>query len=85
MDSARLKIIQVEELISIYSKNSDPDILEEIIDRNRKLAYKIAYQYKNSKQSLEDLIQMAYTGLLVAINRFDKKKVTIQGITPLSI
>jgi RNA polymerase sigma factor (sigma-70 family) len=62
----------MEELISVYQKHGNPEILEEIIDRNRKLLYKIANKYKNSCHNMDDMLQMAYTGLLVGINRFKK-------------
>ena len=70
----KIKNLPVEELIKTYRKYNSPEILEKIIEKNKKLAYKIAYQYKNSKHHLEDLTQIAYAGLIVAINRFDPKK-----------
>jgi RNA polymerase sigma factor (sigma-70 family) len=72
MNRSRLNHNTVEELISVYQKQGHPEILEEIIDRNRKLLYKIANMYKNSQHNKDDILQMAYTGLLVAINRFKK-------------
>lgn len=74
MNTARLKEIPVENLLNMYEKDNNPEVLEEIIDRNRKLVRKIAYQYKNTQNPIEDLVQIAYTGLLVAINRFDAKR-----------
>jgi len=72
MNLSRLNNNTVEELISVYQKHGNPEILEEIIDRNRKLLYKIANKYKNSRHNMDDILQMAYTGLLVGINRFNK-------------
>lgn len=73
MNLSRLNNNTVEELISVFQKHGNPEILEEIIDRNRKLIYKIAYKYKNSRHNMDDILQMAYTGLLVAANRFKKE------------
>ncbi len=60
----------VEELVSIYQRSGDPAILEKIIDENKRLLFSIAKKYKNPGHDFEDLMQMAYTGLLVAVNRF---------------
>ena len=71
MDQLRLKNLPVEELIKTYRKNNSPEILERIIEKNKKLVCKLANNYRNSNHHIEDLIQIAYTGLVVAINRFD--------------
>ena len=37
------------------------------------MVYKIANQFKGPSSEISDILQVAYTGLLVAINRFDAK------------
>jgi RNA polymerase sigma factor (sigma-70 family) len=72
-DLLGLKNIPVEKLIKLYSKNNSPEILSIIVEKNRKLAYKIANEFKNPSSEDKDILQVAFTGLLVAINRFDSK------------
>ena len=72
-DLLRLKNIPVEKLIELYSKNNNPEILSIIVEKNRKLAYKIANEFKNPSSEDKDILQVAFTGLLVAINRFDSR------------
>lgn len=73
-DIIRFKKLPVEELIENYSKYNNAEILAVIIEKNKKLAYKIANQFKSPNHNLDDLVQVAFTGLLVAINRFDVKQ-----------
>ncbi len=73
-DLLRFKKLPVEELIENYNKYDSAGILEIIIEKNRKLVYKIAHQFKNPSHSIDDLAQVAFMGLLTAINRFDIKQ-----------
>lgn len=73
-DILRFKNLPVEELIENYSKYNNAEILALIIEKNKKLAYKIAHHFKGPGHNMDDLIQVALTGLLVAINRFDVKQ-----------
>jgi RNA polymerase sigma factor (sigma-70 family) len=72
-DLLRLNNIPVEKLIGLYNKNNNPEILTFIVEKNRKLVYKIANQFKKPSSEVNDILQVAYTGLLVAINRYDHK------------
>lgn len=72
-DLLRIKNTPVEKLIELYNRNNDPEILTAIVEMNRKLAFKIAGKFKNLSSETKDILQVAYTGLLVAINRFDPK------------
>ncbi|MEE8325222.1 MAG: sigma-70 family RNA polymerase sigma factor [Candidatus Humimicrobiaceae bacterium] len=72
-DPLRLKNIPVEKLIELYNQKNDPEILAVIVERNRELAHKIAGKFKNISSETRDILQVAYTGLLVAINRYDTK------------
>ncbi|TET49733.1 MAG: sigma-70 family RNA polymerase sigma factor, partial [Actinomycetota bacterium] len=73
IDLLRFKKVPVEELIELYSKYNSPDLLGVIVEKNKKLVYKIANQFKSPSSEISDVLQIAYTGLLVAINRFDVK------------
>ncbi len=73
IDLLRFKNVPVEELIELYSKYNSPELLGIIVEKNRKLVHKIANQFKSPSSEISDILQVAYTGLLVAINRFDVK------------
>jgi RNA polymerase sporulation-specific sigma factor len=73
-DPKRFEKLPVEELIEIYSKYNSSEILELIISKNKKLVYRIAARFKNSNHDFKDLIQVGFTGLLIAVNRFDVKQ-----------
>jgi len=73
-DSKRFEKLPVEELLEIYSKYNSSEILELIINKNKKLVYRIAGRFKNSNHDLKDLVQVGFTGLLIAVNRFDAKQ-----------
>ena len=72
-DVIKLKGSSIEELIGIYKNFNSPEILNLIIKKTEKLAYKIAGEFRNKELEQKDLQQVAFTGLLVAINRFDPK------------
>ena len=59
------------ELIKLYQKGKK-ELLEQIIDLNKNLAYSLISRYKVSKkEEKEDLYQVAIIGLMNAINNFD--------------
>lgn len=72
-DVIKLKGLSIEELIGIYKNFNSSEILNLIIKKTEKLAYKIAWEFRNKELEQKDLRQVAFTGLLVAINRFDPK------------
>ena len=72
-DLLRLKNIPVEKLIELYNENNSPEMLAIIVEQNRKLACKITNEFKNPASEDKDILQVAFTGLLVAINRYDPK------------
>ncbi len=67
------KNLSVEELIEIYRISNNPEILSSIIDRTKKLVYKIAGEFRNIKLDPKDIQQAGFTGLIMAINRFEPK------------
>jgi RNA polymerase sporulation-specific sigma factor len=73
-DPKRFEKLPVEELLEIYSKYNSSEILELIISKNKDLVYSIAARFKNSNHDFKDIVQVGFTGLLVAVNRFDVKQ-----------
>ncbi len=63
--------LRVEELIEIYRKRNNSNALNLIIKKTEKLVYKIAERFRNNKIEQKDIQQVAFAGLLIAINRFD--------------
>jgi RNA polymerase sigma-B factor len=47
---------------------------DELVDRFLPLAYALALRYRDSHESLDDLVQVASVGLLKAIDRFDSTR-----------
>lgn len=70
----KIRDYSTEGLLAIYRKTNNPDILNIIIKRFEKLVYKVASEFKNKGVEFEDLLQLAFTGLIVAINRFDLER-----------
>ena len=65
--------LSIEELIRIYRRYNSSDVLNLIIGKTEKLVYKIAGEFRNSRMEHKDIEQVAFAGLLMAINRFDLK------------
>lgn len=68
-----LKGLSVEKLIKIYRCSNSSGVLNLIIKKTEKLAYKIAGDFKCSQWEQKDIIQVALEGLLIAVNRFNLK------------
>jgi RNA polymerase sigma-B factor len=66
-----LQTLDTAELISRWHDHRDPDVREELYQRFRPLARKLAGRYSNPHEPIEDLVQVAAVGLLGAIDRFD--------------
>jgi RNA polymerase sigma-B factor len=60
-----------EQLLVRYHRHSDLNAREELTRRLMPLARDLAGRYANSGEPLEDLTQVAYLGLLKAIDRYD--------------
>jgi RNA polymerase sigma-B factor len=58
-------------LFNHWQRDGDRAAREEIFQRFQPLARKLASRYVNAQEPLEDLVQVAYVGLLGAIDRFD--------------
>ena len=58
-------------LMARWHEDGDQDAREELFERFRPLARKLAARYSNPHEPIEDLVQVAAVGLLGAIDRFD--------------
>ena len=61
-------------LFNRWQQDGDREAREEIFRRFQPLARKLASRYVNAQEPLEDLVQVAYLGLLGAIDRFDTER-----------
>src|SRR6201986_5352393 len=57
-----------------WHDHDDRDAREELFERFRPLARKLAARYSNPHEPIEDLVQVASLGLLGAIDRFDANR-----------
>jgi RNA polymerase sigma-B factor len=63
-----------EELFEIHLREGDSAARDELVHRYTPFARKLALRYIHSREPLEDLVQVAYIGLLNAIARFDPEQ-----------
>jgi RNA polymerase sigma factor (sigma-70 family) len=63
----------LEEMVCDYQDNSDPETMAEIVKVTEKLVYKTISEFRNRGIDYNDLSQIGFTGLIGAINKFDKK------------
>ena len=63
-----------EELLETYHREGDPRARDELVDRFMPFARKLALRHLHSREPLDDLVQVAYLGLLNAIERFDPRQ-----------
>jgi RNA polymerase sigma-B factor len=62
---------RVDELAERWSRLADRRAREELFERFRPLARRLAGRYAGPNEPLEDLAQVAYVGLLGAVDRFE--------------
>ncbi|MCW2954171.1 MAG: polymerase, sigma 28 subunit, Sig subfamily [Conexibacter sp.] len=61
----------MEELVARYRRTGDPGARDLAIRRAMPLARRLASRYHRGKEPLDDLVQVAYLGLVKAVDRFD--------------
>ena len=59
------------DLIERYIETRDPDAREQLVTNYLPLVRSIARRFRNSREPMEDLVQMGTIGLLSAIEKFD--------------
>lgn len=73
VNTANLKVLSNEEMILLFKKYKEGDILakEEIVNGNLKLVLSILKRYNNRCDNMDDLFQVGCIGLIKAIDNFD--------------
>jgi len=71
VDMMKLRKLPVEKLIKFYKQCSSPEVLNLIIKKTEKLAYRIAGDFISNQRDKKDIRQVALTGLIIAVNRFN--------------
>lgn len=62
---------EVRRLLRTYASERDPAVRERLVDLNKELVHFIARRFANRGEPLEDIEQVAFLGLIQAIERFD--------------
>jgi RNA polymerase sigma-B factor len=60
----------IEEMVYEYQRTSNPDKMLKIVQNMANLVYKTISEFKNRGVDYEDLSQLGFTGLIVAIHKF---------------
>ena len=73
VNTADIKVLSNEEMIDLFKKYQNGDILakEDLINGNLKLVLSILRKYNNRTDNLDDLFQVGCVGLIKAIDNFD--------------
>jgi len=74
VDSAALS--SVEELLAFYARTGDRRARERAFEQAMPLARRLAWRYRRGQEPVDDLLQVAYVGLVAAIDRFDPTRGT---------
>lgn len=75
VNTANLKVLNNEEMITLFKKYKEGDKFakEELINGNLKLVLSILRKYNNRCDNMDDLFQVGCIGLIKAIDNFDLK------------
>jgi RNA polymerase sigma-B factor len=60
-----------EELLRRHRRHPDPRLRERVIEQYMPLAKRLAARYHRGQEPLDDLMQVAYVGLVKAVDRYD--------------
>lgn len=63
-----------EDLHLRYAKSRDPAVRAELVEAYEGLVRSIARRFAGRGESFDDLVQVAYVGLLLALDRFDPRR-----------
>lgn len=64
----------VEELFKRYRETGDPSIREKIIEKHSNLVHAIARRFRDRGEPYEDLVQVAWYGLIKAVDKYDPNR-----------
>ena len=68
--------LRSDELFRRWRRSGDPQDRDELIERFMPLARKLARRYVGTREPFDDLMQVAYLGLVKAVDRFDPARGT---------
>ena len=73
VNTANLKVLSNEEMINLFKKYNEGDMLskEALVNGNLKLVLSILRKYNNKYDNMDDLFQVGCIGLIKAIDNFD--------------
>ena len=73
INTNELKVLKNEEMIKLFLKYQDGDLLakEDLINGNLKLVLSLIKKYNNGKHDMNDLFQIGCIGLIKAVDNFD--------------
>ena len=73
VNTANIKVLSNEEMIELFKKYQNGDMLakDELINGNLKLVLSILRKYNNRTDNMDDLFQVGCIGLIKAIDNFD--------------
>lgn len=73
VNTANIKVLSNEEMIELFKKYQNGDLLakDELINGNLKLVLSILRKYNNRTDNMDDLFQVGCIGLIKAIDNFD--------------
>jgi len=64
----------VRDLFVEYRKAKKPEIRQQLVDAYSNLVYFLARKFANRGEPLEDIVQVGFVGLLMAIERFEPER-----------
>ena len=73
VNTANLKVLSNDEMLALFKKYNDGDMLakEDLVNGNLKLVLSILKKYNNRCDNMDDLFQVGCIGLIKAIDNFD--------------
>jgi len=63
-----------EVLLRRYAVSRDPALRDDLVERFMPLARSLALRYQGTRESIDDLFQVAYMGLVKAVDGFDPRR-----------
>ena len=60
-----------QEMIAKFAETRDPTLRQQVIERFIPLAKSLAARYRSGREPFDDLLQVAYEGLIKAVDRFE--------------
>ena len=73
VNTSNLKVLKNDEMIELFKKYKEGDILakDDLVNGNLKLVLSLLKKYNNRTDNMDDLFQIGCVGLIKAIDNFD--------------